>query len=252
MLKVMISGAGGKMGGVVARICNEDPMISIVCGVDVTICEGGNFSVFKDASDFKGKVDVIIDFSHPSALPGLLRYVKGTKTPIVVATTGIDEEGVGMIREASQYAPVFFSANMSLGVNLIIELAKKAAVLLEDNFDIEIIEKHHNRKIDAPSGTALAIANAINDVLETKKEYVYDRHNVRQSRDKSELGLHAVRGGTIVGEHEIIFAGNDEVIEISHSASSKEVFAVGAVKAAKFIVCKEKGLYSMKELIAES
>ena len=169
----------------------------------------------------------------------------------MIATTGLSAEQKEQLAEAAKEIPLFFSANMSLGINLLISLAKKAAALLEESFDIEIIERHHNQKIDAPSGTALAIADGISEVLKNPPEYVYDRHSVRRKRKKNEIGLHAVRGGTIVGDHEVLFAGNDEVIELKHSAASKEVFAVGAVKAAKFLAGKRPGMYSMTDLVEE-
>jgi 4-hydroxy-tetrahydrodipicolinate reductase len=170
----------------------------------------------------------------------------------VVATTGLSTEQTDMLKsDLSQRIPVFFSANMSLGVNLLIDLVKKAAKVLEGHFDIEIVEKHHNQKIDAPSGTALAIADAINDTLDEKCEYTYDRHSRRKKRSKQEIGIHAVRGGTIVGDHSVIFAGNDEIIEINHTANSKEIFGVGALKAALFLSSKAPGLYSMTDLIEE-
>ena len=194
---------------------------------------------------------MIIDFSHPSALEPLLAYATAHKIPAVIATTGLSAEQKEQLAEAAKEIPLFFSANMSLGINLLISLAKKAAALLEESFDIEIIERHHNQKIDAPSGTALAIADGISEVLKNPPEYVYDRHSVRRKRKKNEIGLHAVRGGTIVGDHEVLFAGNDEVIELKHSAASKEVFAVGAVKAAKFLAGKRPGMYSMTDLVEE-
>ena len=168
-----------------------------------------------------------------------------------MATTGFSDEQKAELTQAANEAPIFFSANMSLGINLLIQLAQRATQLLEDSFDIEIIEKHHNQKIDAPSGTALAIADAINEVSKADNEYIYDRHDVRKKRSKREIGLHAVRGGTIVGEHSVIFAGQDEIVEITHRATSKEIFAVGAVKAAKFMTGKEPGLYNMRDLVAE-
>ena len=170
---------------------------------------------------------------------------------IIMATTGLSEENRARLVSESEKIPVFFSANMSLGVNLLIDLAKKATAILEDNFDIEIIERHHNQKIDAPSGTALAIADAINETCEKSNEYVYDRHSTRKKRSKNEIGIHAVRGGTIVGQHDVIFAGTDEIIEIKHTATSKEIFAVGALKAAKFMSGKPSGYYSMSDLFSE-
>ena len=191
----------------------------------------------------------MIDFSHPSCLTNILSYCKRKNTPVILATTGYSAEQKEEFNAASKEIPVFFSANMSLGINLLISLAKQAAKLLEGSFDIEIVERHHNKKIDAPSGTALAIADAIDETLSYPAEYVFDRHSVRRKRRNTEIGISAVRGGTIVGDHEIIFAGNDEVIELSHHASSKEVFAVGAIKAAKYMSGKPAGMYDMNMLV---
>lgn len=239
------------MGQVISRLVDEDDSCAIVAGFDVADNLQNSYPVFTAPTDYTGEADVIIDFSHPSALSGLLAYAKERSLPIVVATTGLSTDQRSELDLVSREIPVFFSANMSLGINLLIALAKKATAILEGNFDIEIVEKHHNQKIDAPSGTALAIADAISDTLQMPAEYVYDRHSVRRKRKKTEIGIHAVRGGTIVGDHDIIFAGTDEVIELRHSAASKEVFAVGSIKAAKFMANKPAGMYSMTELIGE-
>jgi len=249
MINIILSGCMGKMGRVVTRIVSEDEDCSIVAGVDINTAENEEYKIYASPSDIEEKGDVIIDFSHPDCLEGILNYAVDKKIPAVICTTGLSQAQKGMILEASKKVPVFFSANMSVGVNLIIELACRAAKLLEGSFDIEIIEKHHNQKIDAPSGTALAIADAISETLTNPSEYTYDRHSVRKKRSDAEIGIHAVRGGTIVGEHTVMFAGCDEIIEINHSARSKEIFAVGAVKAAKFIVSKDSGLYDMKQLV---
>lgn len=251
MIKLIISGCNGKMGGVVTAIAENQDDIEIVAGFDINDESRYGYPVYKNPSDFKGEADVIIDFSHPDMLDGLLKFATETKTPVVVATTGLSDEQKEQMKRASEITPLFFSANMSLGVNLLIELAQKATKVLADSFDIEIIEKHHNQKIDAPSGTALAIADSINDTLESRKEYVYDRHAVRKKRTKNEIGIHAVRGGTIVGEHSVIFAGKDEIIELKHEAMSKEIFAVGAVAAAKYIAGKPAKMYNMQDLVSE-
>lgn len=250
MINVILVGANGKMGQVICRIADESSYVNIVCGIDINTEKRNSFPVYSSFSEVKEDCDVIIDFSHPSSLASTLQYAISNKKAIVIATTGLSADQLLSIKDASQIIPVFFSANMSLGVNLIIQLAKKATALLEDSFDIEIIEKHHNLKIDAPSGTALAIADAINETCSQSNEYVYDRHSVRKKRSKREIGIHSVRGGTIVGEHDVIFAGNDEIIEIKHTATSKEIFAVGAVKAARFLYQKAPGLYNMDDLIA--
>lgn len=248
MINIMLSGCNGKMGQVITKIVSENE--KIVAGIDINTEMKNDYPVFKSPYDFKEKADVIIDFSHPSCLEGLLKYATEKNTPIVIATTGLIASQIEQIKSAATKIPVFFSANMSLGVNLIIDLVSKAAKVLEGSFDIEIIEKHHNQKIDAPSGTALAIADSIANSLSYKSEYIYDRHSSRKKRSKNEIGIHAVRGGTIVGEHEVIFAGNDEIIEIKHSAMSKEIFAVGSISAAKFLVGQKKGLYNMKDLVS--
>lgn len=250
MTKIIMNGCNGKMGQVITRLVSEDNECEIVAGFDVNDSIENTYPVFTNPDEFTGDADVIIDFSHPSALTTVLNYCKKRKLPVILATTGYTDEQKKEFTEASKEIPVFFSANMSLGINLIIALAKKATKLLEGNFDIEIVERHHNQKIDAPSGTALAIADAIDETLSYPAEYVYDRHAVRRKRKTTEIGIHAVRGGTIVGDHEVIFAGTDEVIELKHSAHSKEVFAVGAIKAAKFMSDKPAGMYNMNDLIS--
>ena len=251
MIKIILSGCNGKMGRVITRLAEDDENVQIVAGFDIADTIPNTYPVYKNPADCTEKADVLIDFSHPSALSGVLEFCKNTNTPAVICTTGLSEEQRESLLDMAKFVPMFFSANMSLGINLLIALAKKAAQILEDNFDIEIVERHHNQKIDAPSGTALAIADEISEVLSNQSEYVYDRHSVRRKRRKNEIGIHAVRGGTIVGDHDVIFAGNDEVIELKHSAASKEVFAVGAIKAAKFLADKPNGMYSMNDLFAE-
>jgi 4-hydroxy-tetrahydrodipicolinate reductase len=238
------------MGQVITRLVNDDSECEIVAGFDINDSIENSYPVYSNPDEFTGEADVIIDFSHPSVLTNMINYCKKRNLPIIIATTGFSAEQKEEMKEAAKEIPIFFSANMSLGINLLIALAKKATKLLEGSFDIEIVERHHNQKIDAPSGTALAIADAIDETLSYPAEYVYDRHSVRKKRKKTEIGLHAVRGGTIVGDHEVIFAGTDEVIELKHSAHSKEVFAVGAVKAAKFMVGKSAGMYDMNDLIS--
>lgn len=249
MIKVIISGASGKMGGFVADACNNDSDIQIVAGVD-KVNIGQSFPIFPNFASVTAKADVIIDFSHPQLLDSVLDYAKSNNAAVVLATTGYSDDQIEQIKTASKIIPIFFSFNMSLGVNLIFSLAKKAANILGNDFDIEIVEKHHNQKIDAPSGTAIMLANAINECFDNKKVYEYDRHSKRQKRLNKEIGIHSVRGGTIVGEHDVIFAGHDETITISHSAQSKEVFAVGAVKAAKFICGKCAGIYDMSSVVS--
>ena len=251
MINILMSGCNGKMGQVISRLSEQYSDLKIAAGFDIFDSGKNSYPVYTSLSQCREAIDVIIDFSNPDALENILNYSVEKKIPIIVATTGISQNQKKLLESASKKIPVFFSANMSLGVNLIIDLVKKAAKILEPNFDIEIIEKHHNQKLDAPSGTALAIADSINSVLEQKQEYVYDRHSRRKKRSKTEIGIHALRGGTIVGDHSIIFAGNDEVIEISHSAMSKDIFGTGALRAARFIYRKAPGIYSMVDLISE-
>ncbi len=250
MTNILLFGANGHMGKVIARIAEADPNAQIVAGVDLNTDNYGGFPIYSSASEVKEKADVIIDFSHPSLFDSIMEYAEAENIPSVICTTGLSKEQVSKLKYMSEKVPIFFSANMSLGVNLLIDLVRRASKILEDNFNIEIIEKHHNQKVDAPSGTALAIADAISDTVSYEAEYIYDRHSVRRKRGKSEIGIHSLRGGTIVGEHSVIFAGTDEVIELKHTAASKEVFAAGAVKAAKFMKDKGAGLYAMSDLIS--
>jgi len=250
MLKIIISGCNGHMGRVVASLCAADPQVEVVAGFDVMGSTDREFPVFSSPAQFQGEADAVIDFSSPAALEGLLAFGKATKTPLVLATTGYSPEQVAQVGAAALEVPIFRSANMSLGINVLLELVKKAAAVLGDSYDIEIVERHHRRKVDAPSGTALMIADAAASACGHETEYVFERHSVRQPRDKKEIGISAVRGGTIVGEHEIIFAGHDEVMEIKHTALSREIFAQGAVKAAKFMATvTAPGMYDMSMLV---
>lgn len=250
MIKLIISGCNGRMGHVVREICAADPTIEIVAGFDLMGASDADFPVFTSPEHFSGEADVLIDFSHPSALSSLLSYCQKANVAAVFATTGYSDEQLAEIDHAALTVPIFRSANMSLGINVVIELIKKAASVLE-GYDIEIVERHHNRKVDAPSGTALMLADAAASGLSYEPEYIYDRHAVRHPRSKHEIGITAVRGGSIVGDHEVIFAGRDEVIELHHHAASREIFANGAVKAAKFLIGKGPGLYNMSDLVSE-
>lgn len=250
MVKIILSGCSGKMGHVITKCVENKENCEIVAGFDINKCDAP-YPIFASFSEIDVDADVIIDFSHPSVLSSLLEYCKKNKMPAVIATTGLSDEQKKEIEDTSKEVPMFFSANMSIGVNLISELAAKAARVLEGSFDIEIVEAHHNQKIDAPSGTALMLADSISDALTNKPTYEFDRHSKRAKRDPNEIGIHSIRGGTIVGEHEVIFAGLDEIITISHSARSKDLFAVGAVNAAAFLKGKPAGMYSMKQLVDE-
>lgn len=251
MINILLSGCNGKMGQVISRLSAQYDDLRIAAGLDLVDHGKNDYPVFSALSACNVEVDLIIDFSNPEALDNILKFAVAKNIPIVVATTGISQLQKEQLEAAAKKIPVFFSANMSLGINLLIELVKKAAKILEPNFDIEIIEKHHNQKLDAPSGTALAIADSINTVLEQKQEYVYDRHSFRKKRAKNEIGIHAVRGGTIVGDHSVIFAGNDEIIEISHTAMSRDILGSGALRAARFLFNKVPGMYSMSNLVSE-
>ena len=237
------------MGKAIAAAAKND--YTVVAGVDINasaLSAACDFPIYEKISDFPGKADAIIDFSHHSALPSLIEYAKKTKTPIVIATTGHTDEELALIEESAKEIAIFRSGNFSLGINLLITLAKQAAKTLGVDFDVEIVEKHHNKKLDAPSGTAIMIADAIASERAESK-YVYDRHSVRKARESSEIGIHSVRGGTIVGEHEAIFAGENEIVTISHSAASREIFATGALRASAYLAKKTVGLYNMTDMI---
>lgn len=248
MIRIILCGANGKMGRVIQSVVAAREDCEIAAGVDLNT-ESSDFPVYSSFDEIKEAADVIIDFSNPALLNSLLDYSIKKTMPVVIATTGYDENQKKQIEDAAKKTPVFFTYNMSMGINLLANLAKKAVSILGNEFDIEIVEKHHNQKIDAPSGTALMLADAICEEIDKPMKYEYDRHSKREKRTKNEIGLHAIRGGTIVGEHDIIFAGRDEIITLSHSARSKEVFAVGAVNAAVFMADKEAGIYTMKEMI---
>lgn len=250
MVRVIMHGCNGKMGQVISKIVKEDPSIEMAAGVDTYLGIQNDYPVFDSIEKCDVEADAVIDFSNAAAVDGLLDYCAEKKMPVVLCTTGLSEEQLQKVKQTSEKTAVLKSANMSLGVNMLLKLLQDATkVLAPAGFDIEIVEKHHNQKVDAPSGTALAMADSINEALNQEYTYTYDRSQVRQKREKKEIGISAVRGGTIVGEHEIIFAGEDEVIEFKHTAHSKAVFAKGAVEAAKFLKGKEPGLYDMKDVI---
>lgn len=249
MINILLSGCRGRMGRVIDDLVSGMDDCRIVCGYDIVEDNSGAYPVYNDLSKCNNQADVIIDFSNPAALPSLYAYAEANSLPIVVATTGLDEQLLADTHALSEKVAVFYSGNMSLGINLLSELVKKAAAVLGDSFDIEIVEKHHNQKLDAPSGTALMLADAAASALDEAPHYEYDRHSRRMKRPKNEIGIHAVRGGTIVGEHEVIFAGHNEVVTLSHSAQSREVFAAGAVSAAKFICGLSAGMYNMSDLV---
>ena len=251
MTDIAIVGCNGKMGYFVASVVKEHAETRTLFGIYAFGENKQDFAVYKNFDEVQEKPDVIIDFSNPAALDGMLDFALRYSVPCVICTTGYSAEQVEKIKEASKRIAVFYSGNMSLGINLLIELSKQAAKVLGASYDIEILEKHHNLKLDAPSGTALMIADGIAETLLQEPQYIYDRHTMRRKRTKNEIGIHSVRGGTIVGEHEVIFAGHDEVVTLSHQAQSKEVFAVGAVNAAVFLAKQCAGMYAMSDLLAD-
>lgn len=248
MTDVIIQGINGRMGRVLQELIAQRNDCRVVAGIDLA-ASNGDIPVFASFNDLTVKGDVLIDFSAPAATRNAIQYCREHKLPCVICTTGLDAETEAELHELSSHCAVFKSANMSMGINLLIKLAKEASLLLGDAYDVEIVEKHHHNKVDAPSGTALMIADEVNAVNDNKYEYVYDRHSVRQPRGKQEMGISAVRGGSIVGDHDILFCGPNEVITISHSAQSRDVFANGAVNAAVFIADKRPGLYNMADMM---
>lgn len=250
MVKIIMHGCNGKMGQVITDMVKNDDTAEIVAGIDVVDNRDNGYPVFTDIDACDVPADVIIDFAAAVAVDKLLDYSVKHKIPVVLCTTGLSEAQIAKVEEASRKVAVLRSANMSLGINTLMKLLKEAAnIFAPAGYDIEIVEKHHNQKVDAPSGTAIALADSINEARNNEYEYVYDRSQVRKKRGKKELGISAVRGGTIVGEHEVIFAGVDEVIEFKHTAYSKSVFAKGAVEAGKYLAGKSAGLYNMSDVI---
>ena len=248
MANLLICGALGRMGKKVFEACNGSSLTP-VCGIDrIEDLSSNNFPIYSSFENVKENIDVIIDFSAPSTLPSILNFCTTNNVPAVLCATGYSEQDVNMVKQASEKVALFRSANMSLGVNVLIDLVKKACAVLGQNFDIEIIEKHHNQKVDSPSGTALMLADACKDVL-PEKFYVYGREGFVGKRKQDEIGIHAVRGGNIVGEHDVIFAGENETITLSHHAADRGVFANGAIKAAEFLIGKKPALYNMSDVI---
>ncbi|MGF0018688.1 4-hydroxy-tetrahydrodipicolinate reductase [Sporofaciens sp. SGI.106] len=250
MIKVIMHGCNGRMGQVISQIIASDESVEIVAGVDWYMGIENPYPVFESVEKCDIEADVVIDFSNAAAVDGLLDYCVEKQVPVVLCTTGLSEEQLQKVEDASKKVAILKSANMSLGVNLLMKLLKDATkVLAPSGFDIEIVEKHHNQKLDAPSGTAIALADSINEAMDDSYSYTYDRSQVRKKRDSKEIGISAVRGGTIVGEHEVIYAGNDEVIEFKHTAYSKAIFGKGAVEASKFLAGKPAGWYDMSDVI---
>lgn len=250
MINIIIHGCNGKVGQVISGLAKEDDSINIVAGIDVVDNGNNDYPVYTNIDDCDVEADVVIDFSIAKAVDKLIDFCRNRKLPVVLCTTGLSEEQIFAIRDLSREVAVLRSGNMSLGINTVMKMLKNITKTLADaGYDIEIVEKHHNQKVDAPSGTALMLADTINEEMNCEYEYKYDRSTVREKRSKKEIGISAVRGGTIVGDHDVIFAGPDEVIQITHRAYSKGVFAKGAIEAAKFLVTKETGLYDMSDVL---
>lgn len=251
MTKMIMHGCNGRMGHMIIDLVKDDKDIEVVAGVDAFGESSYDFPVFKSLSECNTEADVIVDFSSASAVDGLLDYCVSKKVPVVLCSTGLSPEQLEKVKEASKSVAVLKSANMSYGVNALLKVLREVSPLFaEAGFDIEIVEKHHNQKLDAPSGTAIALADAINDSFDDKYDYVYDRSTRREKRPKKEIGISAVRGGTIVGDHDVIFAGLDEVVTFSHRAYSRAVFGKGAIEAAKFLAGKAAGMYDMADVLA--
>lgn len=250
MVRIIMHGCNGRMGQMITNLVKEETQAQIVAGVDTFDGIQNPYPVFEKIEMCDVEADVVIDFSNAKAIDGLLSYCEEKKLPVVLCTTGLSEEQLARVKEVSEKSAVLKSANMSMGINLLMKLLKDAVkVLSPAGYDVEIVEKHHNQKLDAPSGTALALADSMNEAMDNEFEYVYDRSQVRKKRDKKEMGISAVRAGTIVGEHEVLFAGIDEVIEFKHTAYSRSVFGKGALEAAKFLAGKPAGMYDMSDVI---
>ncbi|MBR3058594.1 MAG: 4-hydroxy-tetrahydrodipicolinate reductase [Clostridiales bacterium] len=248
-VRVFLSGCMGRMGRVITEMCAEYDDTVIVAGSDVVENPNSTFPIYKDPMDCKEEVDVIIDFSHVSAFAKITEFAEKRNIPIVMCTTGLSDEQKTELEALSKKVGVFYSGNMSLGINVLIKLVREAAAKLYPDFDIELVEEHHNKKLDAPSGTALMIADAMNESVDNQLEYVYERQSKRQKREKKELGIHSIRGGNIVGEHKVMFIGGEEILTISHSAQTRNVFGRGAVAAAKFMLGKGPGMYDMQAML---
>lgn len=249
-MKVLLHGCNGRMGQVLVRLISEASDMEVVCGVDnVPEKFKNDFPVYGALDKVTEDVDIIIDFSNHSCISDIIKFGNQRKLPLIICTTGFTPEERSLMLDASKLIPIFNSANMSIGVNILISLVKQAAKAIYEDFDIEIIEKHHNQKLDSPSGTALMIADAINNTLNNEYDYVYGRHSKTEKRTKKEIGIHAIRGGSIVGEHQVIFAGGGEVIEVNHSALSRDVFGYGALAAARFMINRKPGIYNMDDVL---
>ncbi|SHI05602.1 4-hydroxy-tetrahydrodipicolinate reductase [Clostridium grantii] len=248
MIKILMVGCSGRMGKAISQTVDNFENLTIVAGIDRTSENGFQYPIFEDISSCTVKFDVILDFSRPDTLESLINFSKNKLTPIVLCTTGYTAEQLNKIKVMSETLPLFRSANMSIGINVVNSILKNISGLLFQNYDIEIIEKHHNQKVDSPSGTAILLADTIKDSIPEETKYVYGREGIAK-REHKEIGIHAIRGGSIVGDHSVIFAGQGEIIELNHTALSREVFAVGALKACEFMNGKQAGMYSMDDVI---
>ena len=252
MIKIFMNGCCGRMGHTIAKMCQRDNEYKIVAGCDVTTSDDLNFPIYSNPNDCVEDFDVIIDFSNALAVPAILNYALSVKKPFICCTTALSDDTVADILKASETIPVFKSANMSVGINLMLELVKKCTKTLYPEFDIEIVEAHHNRKLDAPSGTAMMIANAISQEIPEEVDYIYDRQSRNEARKKNEIGISSIRGGNIVGDHDAMFISDEEILTVSHRAMTRDVFAKGALTAAKFMCGKDAGYYTMSDVIADA
>ena len=253
MYKILMHGCCGAMGHAICRMCRDNEDFEVVAGVDkITECDEYSFPIFATPAECDVDFDVIIDFSNKSAVDAVTKFAMEKGKPIVCCTTALSDETVALLKEASAVIPVFKSANMSIGINVMVELVRQATKALYKDADIEIIEAHHHRKLDAPSGTAIMIADAAKSAIDEEVEYVYDRHSVNEARNNNQIGISSIRGGNIVGEHEIMFIGDEETVSISHSAKTRDVFARGSLTAAAFVADAKPGLYDMSDVIAKA
>ena len=252
MVNIFLNGCCGRMGHTIAKMCQHNDEYKVVAGCDVTTCDEYNFPVYSNPQDCAEDFDVIIDFSNAKAVPTILNYALSKNKPFICCTTALSDETVAELLKASETIPVFKSANMSVGINLMLELVKKCTKTLYPEYDIEIVEAHHNRKLDAPSGTAMMIANAISQEIPEEVDYVYDRQSRNEARKKNEIGISSIRGGNIVGDHSAMFINDEEILTVSHRAMTRDVFAKGALTAAGFMCGKQAGYYNMSDVIAEA
>ncbi len=251
MIRILLSGASGRLCSTIGRLAQDRDDIAVVGGIDIQPAAGSPYPIWTTFDEVTEKPDVVIDCSHHTVIDKVLTFAKAQGIPAVICTTGHTEEEEALIRQAAEEIPVLHSRNMSLGINLLSELVKKAAAILGEDYDIEVLEMHHNKKLDAPSGTALMLAEAAAEGRDVESQFVFDRSPVRKAREKKEIGIASIRGGTIVGEHEVIFAGTDEVLKLSHSAGSRDLFATGAIKAALYLAGRDPGFYTMADVCRE-